>query len=86
MCKAEFVLTSSDLDFSKFLTELRKKILNDKEMVQAGRTSYISISSADFTKIHAITEANFNTNVNLMLWKGGGAFEEEVKGEEAIAA
>ena len=44
MCKAEFVLTSDEINLGQFLNNLRKKILKNNQMVEAGRTSYIIIA------------------------------------------
>lgn len=66
LCKTEFVLTSDELNLSKFLTSLRKKILLTNSNIDAKTACYMVIPKDDFARLNKIFESTFEENLEQM--------------------
>lgn len=66
MCKSEYVLTSDEVNLGSLLENLRKKILHNNAMLDAGRTSFITTSKDDLEMINRIIDSSFEENATAM--------------------
>ena len=66
MCKSEYVLTSDDVNLGSLLANLRKKILHNNAMLDAGRTSFITTSKDDLELLNRIIDSSFEENASAM--------------------
>lgn len=80
LCKTDFVLTSDEVNLSKFLTSLRKKILLTNSHTEAKSACYMVIPKDDFSRLNAIFSSSFEENLAQMTKITENAQEAKMNG------